>query len=41
MLLFVMAQLELGKFSLVSIALELIQTFQKDAQRIAAAIIDL
>lgn len=41
MLLFVMGQLELEKFSLVSIALELIQTFKKDAQRIAAAIIDL
>lgn len=36
-----MGQPELEKFSLVSIALELIQTFKKDAQRIAAAIIDL
>lgn len=41
MFLFVMGQLELEKFSLVSIALELIQTFKKDAQRIAAAIVDL
>lgn len=41
MLLFVMGQLELEKFSLVSIALELIQTFKKDTQGIAAAIIDL